>query len=496
MRMPTQAPPASVLECGSPAWGAAALVGLSGLVGVAIAVGGPWTELAAAAGIVFAAGAVFAHRRPERLRRGFFVIELPIFLLIADVYYSHTRTANDLSQNPLDSGAMVKLAAISLAGLIGGLAYATSRTGTRTPVSFRLFALYATAVFFGIWSSVDPLLTGYRGIELAAAVLVIAGAYRRWGQEAVVRIERLLYRLIGALVLSVWLSVAVSPHVALIPLPRSPLHWQIAGVYPPIASNGVGTLGVMLALWSLGRLGATTPRYRMRRSHAIAFSALGVATLVAAQYRTGYAELAAGLALLLVLQRRKTLALVVVVVAIVGGVWGLSGATTKAQPFLLRGDSTQQAQQLSGRLHMWHSAIPFWRESPLFGRGLLTSTRLEVLPSIGYADTATIHSTWIETLVGTGLVGTVLLAACMLVLFGRAVVCALRPNGPVIPAILLLSLLVRSITGSSFESLGIGALIVMIFALDLSAEPRPEAGARVTKPRLAAAGLGLQRVSG
>jgi O-antigen ligase len=121
---------------------------------------------------------------------------------------------------------------------------------------------------------------------------------------------------------------------------------------------------------------------------------------------------------------------------------------------------------------MWHAAIPFWRESPLFGRGLLTSTRLEVLPSIGLQNTATIHGTWIETLVGTGLLGTALLAAALLLLLYRGAVDALRRNGRVVPAVLAVSLIVRSFTGSSVESLGIGVFLLVVFALALAPEPR------------------------
>ena len=125
---------------------------------------------------------------------------------------------------------------------------------------------------------------------------------------------------------------------------------------------------------------------------------------------------------------------------------------------------------------MWNAAIPYWRESPVFGRGLMTSTRLEVLPSLGLESTATIHGTWIETLVGTGLVGTVLLAASALALLYRGLLEALRRNGRVVPAVLAVSLIVRSFTGSSVESLGIGVLLLMVLALGLADDRRAPYG--------------------
>jgi O-antigen ligase len=457
-----------------PAGEAATVAVSAALVGWALVLGHPWAELAAAAVLLFAAAA--RTRRAVRLSSTFLVVELPVLLLLfLDVYYPRARTATDLASNPLDAGGLVKLAAVGLALLVGGLAFATSTTRPRpTTAPFRLFVLYVVVVFFGIWSSVDPLLTTFRGLEVAAAVVVVAGAYRRYGQTAVARIERLLYGATVALVLSVWAGVVVARSDALVPTPTSPLPSQIQGVYPMIASNGVGTLGVILALWSLARLVSRSPRERMRPTAAIALTALGVATLLAAQYRTGYAAFAAGVALLLALRGRKTLAAAVGLFAAVALYWGLATVGTSTEPLLLRGDTPERASQLSGRLSMWHAAIPFWHESPIFGRGLLTSTRLEVLPSIGLQNTATIHGTWIETLVGTGLVGTALLAAALVLLLYRGVADALRRNGRVVPAVLAVSLIVRSFTGSSVESLGIGVLLLVVFALGLAPERRRE----------------------
>jgi O-antigen ligase len=469
---------------------AAAVAASAGLVGWAIALGHPWAELAAAVVLVFAVAAR-ARWRAVRLSSSFLVVELPILLLLfLDVYYPRARTATDLAGNPLDAGGVAKLVAVGLAILIGGLAFATSTAAPRpTTAPFRLFVLYVVVVFFGVWSSVDPLLTTFRGLEVAAAVVVVAGAYRRYGQAAVARIERLLYGATVALVVSVWVGVVVAKSEALVPTPASPLPSQIQGVYPMIASNGVGTLGVILALWSLGRLVSTSPRERMRRPAAIALTALGVVTLLAAQYRTGYAAFGAGVALLLALRGRKMLAAAIGLFAAVAMYWGLATVGTSTEPLLLRGDTLERASQLSGRLSMWHAAIPFWQESPIFGRGLLTSTRLEVLPSIGLQDTATIHGTWIETLVGTGLIGTALLAAALVLLLYRGVADAIRRNGRVVPAVLAVSLIVRSFTGSSVESLGIGVLLLVVFALALAPERRtqrvivpPERVALPTRP--------------
>jgi O-antigen ligase len=103
----------------------------------------------------------------------------------------------------------------------------------------------------------------------------------------------------------------------------------------------------------------------------------------------------------------------------------------------------------------------------LFGRGLLTASRFEILTPIGREETSTIHSTWVEALVGTGLVGTALLAASLLVVLRRAIRSAVAPIGRVVPLVVLTVIAVRSVTGTTFEASGRSVLIVLAFALIL-----------------------------
>ncbi|HYY05395.1 MAG TPA: hypothetical protein VE997_02370, partial [Candidatus Limnocylindria bacterium] len=122
---------------------AAAVSVSAALIGWAIVLGHPWAELVAAALLLFAVAAP-ARWRAVHLSSSFLVIELPILLLLfLDVYYPRARTATDLASNPLDSGGMAKLAAVGLAMLVGGLAFATSTAAPRpTTGPFRLFVLY------------------------------------------------------------------------------------------------------------------------------------------------------------------------------------------------------------------------------------------------------------------------------------------------------------------------------------------------------------------
>src|SRR5262249_44776191 len=77
--------------------GAVALVMLSAGSAGALAAGRGWTQAAFAGAAVAAAAAMLACRTPRRLGLEALAIELPILLLVVDVYYSNARSASDLA---------------------------------------------------------------------------------------------------------------------------------------------------------------------------------------------------------------------------------------------------------------------------------------------------------------------------------------------------------------------------------------------------------------
>jgi len=202
---------------------------------------------------------------------------------------------------------------------------------------------------------------------------------------------------------------------------------------------------------------------------------LGLTTLIFAQYRTGYVITAVGVLLILALRAKAATFWVVIVGAIVILVWG-GQIAREAVPALERGANPETIRSLSGRLDYWSHALPVWRESPLFGRGLLTASRYEVLAELGSVYTSSLHGTWVEALVGTGVVGLALLVASVLVASARAFRAALRADGTVVPMLLLVILLVRSITGPTFEVAGTASIMLLALMLLLRDESPSIAG--------------------
>jgi O-antigen ligase len=441
--------------------------------GSAVATGGSRRVLA----IALAAGALgmplLVAVITPRVKPGFAGVELPALLILIAELVLRRRDAEQLASNPLDIAGLYRVGCIGLALLLGllGLVSSVSRVRERiTTRPFRLYCLYVFVVFIGAPLSINLLLTTYRGVELLAGIVVLAGAYRRVGAESAERILSVIFwfSVVGAV--PIWLEALIMPGSAFVHV-DSPFPIQLHGVFPAVSANGTGLTGATIGLWSLAKLLSPRDRGAASTRTLKVLAVLGFATLLLAQYRTGFIATAVALVVLLSLRARAAAVWVVVVGIIVAAAWGAQIGQSFA-PVWQRGENAEVLRNLSGRLDWWSAALPVWKESPLFGRGLLTGTRFEVLAKIGQGRVSTIHGTWIEALVGTGLVGLGLLAASVLIATARALREAIRPDGRVVPLVLLTILLIRSVTGPTFEVAGPASVQLLAIAL-LLRDPSP-----------------------
>jgi O-Antigen ligase len=438
-------------------------------------VGGTWAALGGTHGFVAlavptvaVAGIILVPKIQQRVGTTLIAVELPMFMLLLSGLVFRERDAESLSSNPLDVAGMYRLLCLGVALTLGLLALTHPAARARRPEltrPFRLYIGYAAIVFFGALVSVDVVLTMFRLFELATLVIVVAGALRTFGREGIRRGLRVMYFWYVAMTVSVWLGVFLLPSHAVIHLTRSPLPIQIQGAFPTISSNGVGTIGTILAIWSMAVLLSPADEGYVRRRLTWAIMGLGLVTLVFAQYRTGYVAVAVCALVVLAIRRRGAVLAIAVVGVVVATLWG--GALVRgATPVALRGADVTEASQLSSRVEWWSASIPVWRESPLVGRGLLTATRFEVLEQLGRTTTSSIHGTWVEALVGTGLIGIVLLGLSVLIVLVRGAKEA-AAGGRLVPVGLGVLLLIRSITGPTIESLSDMALLFVLVACSL-----------------------------
>ena len=448
--------------------------------GVASSLEGALSGGMASISVLFAGTAMLVYGL-ERSRPGYLAVEMPVLLILLSTLtlrYSFAggpQSAAELTENPFDIFSLFQLACTGVAAALGLLALTARRHSdervTSRPV--RLYAIYAAVVVLGLVPSVNPLLTGYRAVEVMAVLLVVTGAYRARGTVALRRIEGLVFWYSVAMVTSAWIGAVIFPGVALERI-NSPIPLRLSGVLPHVSSNTIGTFGCIIALWSLARLLARDREWGPRPAVSSLLIGYGLVTLVAAQYRTGYAMFAAGIALLLLLAGRKMLGALAVACILTIAIFG-GGMFQEAQPYLLRGQDTERASRLSGRVTYWTAAIPVWQQSPIIGGGLETASRLLVLDDLDTekGSASNLHSTWVEALVGTGVVGLSALVLSLLMALARSLRRAFGGASRIVPAVLLTALLVRSLTGGTIQGGGDVLLLFLALAIGLRDHHEP-----------------------
>jgi O-antigen ligase len=138
---------------------------------------------------------------------------------------------------------------------------------------------------------------------------------------------------------------------------------------------------------------------------------------------------------------------------------------------------------LSWRLHKWKTLIPEWEKSPIFGRGLGTTTTGVGPPGNPYVRKPP-HNEYIRYLVETGVVGlTILLAALTLLIRGllrRRRIPGLdagAPNAPTFALVVILGCLVNSLADNTLLASPTGyaaaLIIAAVLALPVGSITRP-----------------------
>lgn len=444
-------------------WALAVVAGGALAVAAALATG----HLVAAAlvaavplgGVAVAAGAQRLLRVPAAPR----AVGVVWTLLACSTFVWRTRTTQALASNPLDSAALLRVALVAAAAFVtlGYLVSFERIPRRRLPAPLLFLAGYVLVAALAASDSPVPSQAFYRVFELGVGLTAVVLAVLLLGERAGEVLLRLAIGTVGTIVAVLWIEAVVFPSHAWARL-GSFVTYQLVGYVPTFAADTVGTLGGILALWGLAR------PYGRTRGADLALVA-GVATLVASQYRTGIIGFLV-VSLFVAAHRRRGLFAVLVAVAALGVVYlGASEIRTGASTALARG-RPELVGSLNGRTAYWNASLPFIRERPVFGWGLNVETR-HVLVSLGDNTTSTLHSTWFEALLGTGVVGAALLAAALATTLVQAWRARRHPMGIAIVG-LVAFVVVRSITGTTIELFGLTYMLVAALAVAAAQLPR------------------------
>jgi len=319
------------------------------------------------------------------------------------------RDAHAIKDSPTDAAATYRIILVVCVGLVLLL-----RLGLRRTLWLRsLFrglvagvAVYAVfSVLTTLWS-VYPALTLYKSLEylidvaLLAAILVVVRSTEDYKQ-----FFDWTWTLYAILLATVWIGLIVAPQLAWEHgFYTGALGHRLVGVLPEQDYNRVGDIGAMLSLIALSRLLSMAKRNVNRLGYIFVFL-VSFAAVILSQTRSALAGFAFGALLLLLFSKRAGVPafLVFAVIPIVV----LSGAGAVVWTFLARGQQHAQLASLSGRMVWWVPAWHVFLLHPLGGLGAYAAGRFAVLAKLGYTNTSTLHSDYLEMLVGNGILGPV-----------------------------------------------------------------------------------------
>jgi len=177
------------------------------------------------------------------------------------------------------------------------------------------------------------------------------------------------------------------------------------------AANVVGEVGAFVSIVALCRLLPLDGKRRPDRSWYFLVLVLGCSALLASQTRNDLAAFLFGFGLIILTSKRIRLGLALAAATV--PVMALAGLNSKIYDYLLRGQTENEITSLTGRMNWWGYAWQQFQHHPFTGLGAYAAGRFAILGKLGL-DMGSLHSDYIETMVGTGLWGLVPLLAALI----------------------------------------------------------------------------------
>jgi O-antigen ligase len=353
--------------------------------------------------------------QPVRLVRNLAWWQILWFVMLVGGLVFRARTASEISNSPVDALALFRIGCMLLVAAVLFLRLTLRRTNWLRPVFSGLIGVFT---LFGVISlastawSVNPPWTLYKSVEFLTDVAVVAGIVATL--ESVNEYKKFVnwtWILLGLLVASAWVGAVIDPADALfadLNLRSTPLPFRLQGVMPVVPFNQLSEISAILALVAACRLWMSPIITSHKRWYRLLFVASFI-TLVITQTRGAYVSFLVGLVILLVFARRYGFLVITGIVASGIGTVLLTFTNfgTRMREFLLRGETVEAANGLSGRLEVWQLSIQKIIEKPLIGYGGFAGPRFAVLTkNTTWSDALNLY---VDAMLNVGVLGLLLL---------------------------------------------------------------------------------------
>jgi O-antigen ligase len=324
------------------------------------------------------------------------------------------RDTQAATESTIDLWALYRIGLMAITALILGIRLAL-RSSLR-PISvfsglFGRLALYASVCLCStLWSAYPPW-TLYKSVEYFVVVVLVATIVAN--VDSAGNFKAMFdwnWTVSGLLLISIWIGALVWPREAFLPSGGGLLSVQLQGVVPIVADNSVGQSSAILSVIALSRL-LRTPQTRGSRLFYTVLFIVTMGTMILSQTRSAILGFFLGVALLLYFSRR--IGLVACLATTVALLYLATGAGAFFQEYMRRGQDADAIGSLSGRTEWWEAGWTTFLQRPLTGMGAYTA-RFTVLAKLGDQGVSTVHNTYLEAVLGVGVIGLVPIMAAFL----------------------------------------------------------------------------------
>ena len=366
-------------------------------------------------------------------------------------------------ENPLDTVRTFRIIVLLFVSVPALMFTALSTKRAGASGSLFWMALYALLAMFSTAYSLFPLLSLYKGFEVAAFValgLYLGTTLYTWQD---------IQDMVNILLLALWYLI-VSALIGVIVAPSVAWYWGIAGglmsfslqgVFPDINPNTLTQLAGLVACCSLVRVFQVSKVSQKVGLSLVFFTAL--LCMVSSHSRTSLLAFLIAVVFILTVYKKKGLALLSMTL---GGLLSIFFALSDViVSYFMKGQTTEQFSTLSGRTTFWPLVWEWISKSPILGHGFYSSQKF-------LFGVPTVDNTYLEVLLGVGLIGfTVFSLAILGVIINlwRARPLAtsqIKENDHIFVwtqlVVIFIFLFFRSLTGPSFQILHINLTIFIL----------------------------------
>ena len=386
-----------------------------------------------------------------------------VLALLGTHTFAPVTTGAEVLANPIVLERVVRgvLSVLSLVVIFPVLMERTQVPESRLGRGMSAVLAYGFVALVSTLYSVSALVSGAKTLELSAglAVVVAVALSSRSGRELRETVK-FVVALEAALVVGAMVGYVAIPEFFQARVWRPGFVLRYAMVAPFNHSNELSASAALVSAYALATF-FTTDDIRKRRSWMALFI-LATTGLILASGRQGLIMWMASVLLLLWVLRQRLLIMligpagVLAFVAFSDAFWT---AFVRNQP--------EQLANLSDRTLFWQAAFDAWLRHPWTGYGFGAGGRFVALEVVNEGQITSLHSGYMEALVGVGLLGLVPLAYAVF----RATVWALkalRDRVDVPIAILIVPLLLHASVSLGFAAWLTADFIVLVAMIALS----------------------------